>query len=138
MNDAYKDDKALCSWLRENSSGACKLSAFAAERIETLSIHLYNVQRVCDQLECLIKSNKKRTLPLSDDQIEVFLNIISPERFNLLADWIDVMTPENPNTEVQDDLRKMAKMLNEFLIIIDHWEKDMDEGIFKNGHYNIL
>ncbi len=51
MNEAYKDDKALCKWLRENSSGNYRLAAYAAERIEALTTHLANVQYECEKLE---------------------------------------------------------------------------------------
>jgi hypothetical protein len=51
MHEAYKSDEALCDWLRENSSGTYKLAGYAAERIETLSSHFENVQRVAEQLE---------------------------------------------------------------------------------------
>jgi len=51
MHEAYKDDKALCKWLRENSSGNYRLSGYAAERIETLTAHLASVQNECDRLE---------------------------------------------------------------------------------------
>lgn len=51
MHEAYKDDKALCKWLRENSSGNYLLAAYAAERIEALTGHLANTIRECDKLE---------------------------------------------------------------------------------------
>lgn len=51
MHPAYKSDEELCKWLRENSSGIYRLSGYAAERIETLSAQLKNVQRECDSLE---------------------------------------------------------------------------------------
>lgn len=38
------------------------------------------------------------------------LAVISPERLEKLADWITLMTPDNPNHEVQDDLRRMAEL----------------------------
>ena len=56
MHKAYKDDKELCKWLRENSSGDYRLSAYAAERIETLTVHLDNVQKECDRLEAMEKA----------------------------------------------------------------------------------
>lgn len=51
MHPAYKSDKELCKWLRDNSSGNYRLAAFAAERIETLTIHLQNTNTECDRLE---------------------------------------------------------------------------------------
>jgi len=51
MHPAYKDDKELCKWLKENSSGNYRLAAYAAERIETLTVHLSNVQHECDKLK---------------------------------------------------------------------------------------
>lgn len=55
VDDAYKDDKKLCEWLRANSSGAYRLSGYAADRIETLSLHLSSVQGVCDANDAAIK-----------------------------------------------------------------------------------
>ena len=51
MHPAYKDDEELCKWLRANSSGNYRLAAYAAERIETLTTHLANVQAECDKLK---------------------------------------------------------------------------------------
>ncbi len=50
MHPAYKDDKELCKWLRENSSGNYRLAAYAADRIETLISQLNNVQHECELL----------------------------------------------------------------------------------------
>jgi len=58
MHPAYKDDKELCNWLRENSSGNYRLAAYAAERIETLMVHLSNVQRECDKLENQLETTR--------------------------------------------------------------------------------
>jgi hypothetical protein len=55
VHPAYKSDEALCKWLRENSSGSYRLAAYAAERIETLTQHLENVQRECETLESKLK-----------------------------------------------------------------------------------
>ena len=52
MKNPYKDDKALCQWLRENSSGAYSYVAnFAADRIETLLKEIENLEEECRQLE---------------------------------------------------------------------------------------
>lgn len=51
MNHAYKSDAELCKWLRDNSSGDYRLAAFAADRIETLSQHLLNVQIAIEDQE---------------------------------------------------------------------------------------
>jgi hypothetical protein len=50
MHPAYKNDKDLCKWLRENSSGNYRLAAYAADRIETLIAQLNNVQHECELL----------------------------------------------------------------------------------------
>jgi transcription elongation factor len=62
MHPAYKDDKELCEWLRGNSSGSYKLSGYAAERIETLTQHLENVNKECDKLEKMLASEEMLTV----------------------------------------------------------------------------
>lgn len=51
MNLAYTSDFELCKWLRENSSGDYRLAGFAADRIETLSQQLANVQAEYEKLQ---------------------------------------------------------------------------------------
>jgi len=47
-----------------------------------------------------------------------------PDRLRLLADWIDVKTADNPNTEVQRDLRKWADRLAALFDAIDSGDPD--------------
>ncbi len=52
----------------------------------------------------------KRSLPKTDS-----------EKLRLLADWFDIIYPDDPNPEIQKDLRRMA----------DEWEAiDIDEVMF--------
>lgn len=60
MHEAYKSDEELCKWLRENSSGNYRLAGYAAERIETLNVHLANVQRECDKLQEQLKNKQEK------------------------------------------------------------------------------
>lgn len=69
MHPAYKDDKELCKWLIENSSGSYRLAAYAAERIETLTLHLANVQHECDKLESAIRETLEENLHLADGDV---------------------------------------------------------------------
>lgn len=69
MHPAYKDDKELCKWLRENSSGNYRTSAYASERIETLALHLDNVQSECEKLETAIRETIEDNLHLADGEI---------------------------------------------------------------------
>lgn len=66
IHPAYKNDEELCKWLRENSSGSYRLSAYAAERIETLSTHLQNVQAECNALEQIIRDFKSAYVELTN------------------------------------------------------------------------
>jgi len=83
MHSAYKDDKELCKWLRENSSGVYRLSAYAAERIETLTAHLDNVQKECDRLESM-----EKYAPDMLEALEYCLDCLGDE-FALPIDCID-------------------------------------------------
>lgn len=69
MHPAYKDDKELCKWLSENSSGNYRISAYASERIETLALHLDNVQSECEKLETAIRETIEDNLHLADGEI---------------------------------------------------------------------
>lgn len=40
IHPGYSNDADLCKWLEDNSSGAYRMSAFAAERIRTLNKQL--------------------------------------------------------------------------------------------------
>lgn len=55
MNDVYIDDKILCQWLRENSSGIYRPSAHAAERIEYLLIEKKALQELLNKAEKELK-----------------------------------------------------------------------------------
>lgn len=51
MGDVYTDDKVLCQWLRQNSSGIYRPSAHAAERIEYLLIQNKALQELLERTE---------------------------------------------------------------------------------------
>ena len=61
MHEAYKSDKALCKWLRDNSSGAYRLAGYAAERIDTLNAHLDSLHDECDRLKALLEKNDDKS-----------------------------------------------------------------------------
>ena len=43
--------------------------------------------------------------------VDKLIQIITPEQFRHLADWIDVKVPNDPDPEVQESLRRFADEL---------------------------
>lgn len=57
-------------------------------------------------------------------RVQSIINIISPDKFRILADWIDIKTKNNKNKEVQIDLRDIADEFEQATAIIDSIFKD--------------
>ena len=55
-----------------------------------------------------------RLFAAAPDMLEA-LQIIPPEKLELLADWIDLHFPDDENPEVQNDLRAMATKAREVI-----------------------
>lgn len=52
---------------------------------------------------------------------------ISPEKLRKLADWFDVKYPDDPNPEVQNDLRKLADQLDKMYDLRLNYVLDEDD-----------
>lgn len=55
IDKIYTSDEALCKWLKKIGTGELKFASYAAERIETLTLHLANVQAECAKLEIKLR-----------------------------------------------------------------------------------
>jgi len=50
ISELIEDDKKLCQWLRDNSSGSYKASALAADRIESLIQEGMEKEKIIERL----------------------------------------------------------------------------------------
>ena len=55
----------------------------------------------------------------------------APERLELLADWFDKTTTDNPDKEIQNDLRKWAEGIREIKSLFDETKREDDESHYK-------
>jgi hypothetical protein len=73
---------------------------------------------------------------ISIDALHVCAEIIgedlpAPERLELLADWLDKTTADNPDKEIQKDLRKWAEGVREIKSLFDETKRADDELRYK-------
>ena len=92
------------------------------KNLETvMSIKSFFKDLLQPQITTVIEADYKNLPPemleqLMNDSIAITIDILqeklpTPERLELLADWFDKTTAENPDKEVQRDLRKWAEGL---------------------------